>query len=113
MPEKRSNQMGKDIENTESAAGADSSLSPCSTSRPDYFAVYVKKDRKERPRFLVNVLARDRREALKVARAHGLTVPRLSSAHYIGRDGYFASLRAVFHLSNDRRQESTAGEGQP
>jgi len=67
----------------------------CETKQPDYFAVYVKASQKDKPRHLCNVLARDRKAALQVARDHGLSVPRHSYASHIGKEGYARSLAAV------------------
>lgn len=66
------------------------------TTTTDYFAVYVKRAPKDKPRFMCNVEARDKRHALDIARSQGLPVPRFSTASRIGRAGYQAALRAVF-----------------
>ncbi len=57
---------------------------------PDYFAVYGPKG------FKCNVLAISGRDALRIARDQGLTIPRGSTAHRIGRAGYFRALALAF-----------------
>jgi hypothetical protein len=63
---------------------------------PDYFAVYVQRSAKARGSFLLNVLARGKADALRIARNHGHKLPRWSYATHIGKAGYYAALRAVF-----------------
>ena len=64
--------------------------------KSDYFAVYVKRSAKDRGSFLLNVLAKGKSDALRIARQHGHKLPRWSYAVHIGRDGYFNSLRRAF-----------------
>ena len=70
------------------------------TTALDYFAVYVKNTAKDKPRHICNVIAREGRHALRVARHHGLATTRHSTATRIGRAGYHAALKAVFPLMN-------------
>jgi hypothetical protein len=67
----------------------------CETKEPDYYSVYVKATQKDKPRHLCNVLARDRKSALQVARDHGLPVPRHSFAEHIGRAGYAREIAKI------------------
>jgi hypothetical protein len=61
---------------------------------PDYYSV-SRPVGKNAYGFVCNVLARDGGDALRIAKAHGLTVPGGSYARRIGRDGYAAALRAA------------------
>lgn len=63
---------------------------------PDYYAVYVQRSSKARGSFLLNVLAKGKADALRIARAHGHKLPRWSYASHIGKRGYYAALRSVF-----------------
>lgn len=60
-------------------------------SDSDYYSV-----RGSKGQFVANVLARDSRHALRVARDHVLTVPRGSTAGHIGREGYYRALQRTF-----------------
>lgn len=67
---------------------------------PDYFAVYSQKAPKAHPLFLCHVQARGKKDALRIARAHGLTIPRWSYAVRIGKQGYYAALAKAFNRHN-------------
>jgi len=62
----------------------------------DYFAVYVQRSAKDRGNFLLHVHAKSKADALRIARAHGHTLPRWSYAVRIGKSGYFDALRRAF-----------------
>lgn len=68
-------------------------------TEPDYFAVYVQRAAKARGSFLLNVLARGKADALRIARNHGHQLPRWSYAVHIGKEGYFAALRSAFRMN--------------
>lgn len=61
----------------------------------DYYAVNVASGKRGYT-FLCNVLASSEKDAMRIARNHGLKLPRGSFARHIGRQGYFASLRLAF-----------------
>ena len=62
----------------------------------DYYSVYVKRKPKDRGNFLCNVLAKSTSDAMRIARAHGHTLPRGSYSVRIGKEGYYAALRYAF-----------------
>ena len=68
----------------------------CSPSVADYYAVYVKRDPKDRGNFLTNVMAKGAKDAIRIARDHGHKLPRWSFALHIGREGYFRALASAF-----------------
>jgi hypothetical protein len=61
----------------------------------DYFAVNRCIGKKHYS-FLCHVHATDAEDAMRIARAHGFTLPRGSFARRIGREGYFNALRLAF-----------------
>jgi hypothetical protein len=63
---------------------------------PDYYAVYVQRAAKGYGCFLLNVLAKGKSDAMRIARAHGHNLPRWSYAVHIGKTGYYAALRKAF-----------------
>lgn len=62
----------------------------------DYWAVYAKTSEKDKhPRFVSNVMAKTAADAVRIARDHGMTVPRCSFAVRIGLSGYQKALAAT------------------
>jgi len=68
----------------------------------DYYAVFSVrgKGKKAKTTFVCNVKARGKAHALKIARSHGLDLPPMSHAHFIGLAGYRESLSWAFPMMN-------------